>query len=59
MTYNRRLTEMIVRGEVNEREDAGIRVYSVPPPELEEIVVGYVNFAQIIVPETETKAAQQ
>jgi hypothetical protein len=57
MTYNRRITEMIVRGEVKEREVEGVRVYRVPKPGPLEEVDGYTNFSDCFGEMTATKIA--
>lgn len=55
MTYNKRITNMIINEEVNEREVDGIRVYSVPAPKEREEVVGYTNFSDCFGEQTLTE----
>lgn len=57
MTYNKRITNMIINEEVNEREVDGIRVYSVPKPLPKEEVDGYTNFSDCFGEQTITELA--
>ena len=44
-TFNRRITEGVQDGTIEETEYCGVRIYKVVPPQPGEEVVGYVSFS--------------
>jgi hypothetical protein len=56
-TFNRRITESIIDGTVNEVEIDGVRCYIVEPPRPDEEVVGYVSFSAFSHDHTPTEVA--
>ena len=55
MTFNRRVTEGIQDGTIEETTKDGVRVYLVRRPQPGEVVVRYTNFSDLTVPKTITE----
>lgn len=45
-TYNKYITDGIQKGEIEEREVKGVRIYKVRRPKDGEEVIGYINFSE-------------